>query len=132
MLKVKGINHIALVCRDMKETVEFYTKVLGMKVEIFGEGRTALCFGQQKINLHQAGNEFEPKANSPTKGSADICFLTETSIEKVSEHLQNCNGCGHGCQCTSSRFFFWLSSFIFGLNQLVGSRQVGWLMLAWL
>jgi catechol 2,3-dioxygenase-like lactoylglutathione lyase family enzyme len=61
-----------------------------MQVLTFGAGRTALSFGQQKINLHQAGKEFEPKAMRPTPGSADICLITETPVSQVMLHLQAC------------------------------------------
>jgi len=69
------------------DTVRFYTQVLGMQVETLGAGRTALRFGDQKINLHQAGNEFEPKADRPTPGSADLCFLTAVPLADVQAHL---------------------------------------------
>jgi len=59
-----------------------------MGVETFGEGRKALTFGNQKINLHRAGHEFEPKADRPTPGSADLCFISDTPIDDVIVHLQ--------------------------------------------
>ncbi|MBN9024114.1 MAG: VOC family protein, partial [Rhizobiales bacterium] len=65
----------------------FYEKALGMTVEIFDTGRVAVRFGRQKINLHQAGHEFEPKARLATAGSADLCFLTSTPLEDVEAHL---------------------------------------------
>ena len=61
-----------------------------MKVQTFGEGRKALVFGKQKINLHEAGREFEPKAETPTKGSGDFCFITSNPLADVIKHLQNC------------------------------------------
>src|SRR5215212_1714213 len=61
--------------------------VLGMEAVVFGEGRYALAFGAQKINLHEAGREFEPKAAVPIPGSADLCFLTNTPMAEVVEHL---------------------------------------------
>lgn len=67
----------------------FYRSVLGMDVVEFGEGRKALTFGSQKINLHEHKHEFEPKAALPTPGSADLCFITNTEIEKVIKHLTN-------------------------------------------
>ncbi|WP_040816865.1 VOC family protein [Aequoribacter fuscus] len=67
----------------------FYRSVLGMDVVEFGEGRKALTFGSQKINLHLHKQEFEPKAALPTPGSADLCFITKTEIQKVIEHLTN-------------------------------------------
>ena len=59
-----------------------------MSVVNFGQGRTALAFGHQKINLHEVGKEFEPKANVPTPGSADFCLVTNTPIEEVVRHLE--------------------------------------------
>lgn len=61
-----------------------------MKVETFGEGRKALCFGSQKINLHQFGKEFKPKAHAPAPGCQDICLITELPLNQVIEHLQKC------------------------------------------
>lgn len=73
--------------RDVEATCAFYTRVLGMRVEHFAGGRTALHFGEQKINLHAAGREFEPKALRPTPGAGDLCFLTATPLSEVLEHL---------------------------------------------
>lgn len=61
-----------------------------MQVITFGEGRKALAFGSQKINLHQYGHEFEPKAHQPTPGSADLCFVTKVPLKQVIHHLQDC------------------------------------------
>jgi len=60
-----------------------------MVAERFGEGRVALKFGNQKINLHEHGNEFEPKANLPTPGSGDLCFLSNMKIEEAMEHVRS-------------------------------------------
>jgi catechol 2,3-dioxygenase-like lactoylglutathione lyase family enzyme len=79
-----------LTVADIDRTVEFYTRVLGMRAETFGEGRRALRFGRQKINLHQAGREFEPKASRPVPGSADLCFVTDVPLEEVQQHLAAC------------------------------------------
>ncbi len=88
-MKIKSIDHTALTVRDIQATVDFYESTLGMAVEAFGEGRIALKFGTQKINLHQQGNEVEPKAESPTPGSGDLCFVTETPLETAIAHVQN-------------------------------------------
>ncbi len=88
MFKVKSIDHFVLTVKDIDKTVEFYTKVLGMEKEIFKETRVALKFGHQKINLHQLGNEFEPKALNIKEGSADLCFITETSVEEFKKHIE--------------------------------------------
>ena len=84
------LDHLVLTVRDIEATCAFYERVLGMRRETFGAGRVALHFGRQKINLHPAGREFEPKAASPTPGSADLCFLTETPIAEVMAHLEAC------------------------------------------
>lgn len=86
-MKIDWLDHLVLTVKDIEKTCEFYRKIMGMEVITFGEGRRALQFGNQKINLHQAGNELEPKAQSPTPGSADLCFITETPISLVMEHL---------------------------------------------
>jgi catechol 2,3-dioxygenase-like lactoylglutathione lyase family enzyme len=87
-MKVVGLDHIVLTVEDIKQTVEFYCHVLGMEKEIFGEGRVALRFGEQKMNLHEAGKEYEPKANKPTPGSADLCFITNTPLQEAIEHVR--------------------------------------------
>lgn len=89
-LTVTRLDHLVLTVRDLDETVRFYTRVLGMERVTFGEGRIAMRFGEQKINLHQEGREIEPKALLPTPGSADLCFITEASVETVLEHLAAC------------------------------------------
>lgn len=89
---VSSLDHLVLTVRDIATTCAFYESVLGMSVEQFpaadGTQRYALKFGCQKINLHQAGAEFDPKSALPTAGSADLCFLTETSIENWVAHLK--------------------------------------------
>src|SRR5258706_6854002 len=75
-MQIDQLDHLVLTVQDIQTTCEFYSRVLGMHVVTFAEGRKALHFGQQKINLHQKGKEFEPKAQHPTPGSADLCFLT--------------------------------------------------------
>jgi catechol 2,3-dioxygenase-like lactoylglutathione lyase family enzyme len=84
---ITGLDHLVLTVRDLDATVRFYVDGLGMRLETFGEGRKALHFGSQKINLHVAGHEFEPKAAHPTPGSADLCFLTERPLAEISERL---------------------------------------------
>src|SRR5215475_5532079 len=84
---IDRLDHLVLTVRDIVTTCTFYTHVLGMREVTFGDGRTALAFGQQKINLHQAGAEFEPKAQHPTPGSADVCFLTSVPLGECIEHL---------------------------------------------
>ncbi len=87
-MKIDRLDHIVLTVASLDATCAFYSAVLGMEVSEFGAGRKALLFGHQKINLHQAGAEFEPKAKSPTPGSADLCFIAETSLQDVVAHLK--------------------------------------------
>lgn len=82
-MEIIRFDHIVLTVRDIEKTCEFYSRVLGMQVESYQNGRKALRFGGQKINLHEAGREFEPKAAQPTPGSADICFITYDPLDKV-------------------------------------------------
>ncbi|WP_231363542.1 VOC family protein [Thioalkalivibrio sulfidiphilus] len=85
-----SLDHLVLTVADIETTCDFYRRVLGMEVVSFGEGRKALSFGTQKINLHQAGQEFEPKAHRPTPGSADLCLLIDTPLESAIRHLERC------------------------------------------
>jgi catechol 2,3-dioxygenase-like lactoylglutathione lyase family enzyme len=84
---LEHLDHLVLTVANIDATVDFYTEVLGMDL-IKVDGRKALAFGIQRLNLHQRGHEFEPKAAHPTPGSADLCFLTTTSLETVMEYLQ--------------------------------------------
>jgi catechol 2,3-dioxygenase-like lactoylglutathione lyase family enzyme len=89
-MNVKAIDHIVLTVKDVDATCAFYARVLGMSITSFGGERRALSFGAQKINLHEYGREFEPKAKKPTPGSADLCFVTSMSVSDVVEHLRAC------------------------------------------
>jgi catechol 2,3-dioxygenase-like lactoylglutathione lyase family enzyme len=84
---LEHLDHIVLTVANIDATVDFYTEVLGMDV-IKVDGRKALAFGIQRLNLHQRGHEFEPKAAHPTPGASDLCFLTTTSLETVMEYLK--------------------------------------------
>jgi catechol 2,3-dioxygenase-like lactoylglutathione lyase family enzyme len=64
--------------------------VLGLEIVTCGDNRKALACGSQRINLHQAGRELEPKAHRPTPGSADLCFIASTPLQEVIEHLNRC------------------------------------------
>ncbi|MBV1895668.1 MAG: VOC family protein [Rhodobacteraceae bacterium] len=90
-MRINSLDHLVLTVTDLEATKAFYTDILGMTVETFqptdGTTRTALKFGQQKINLHVQGSEFEPKAKRPIPGSADLCFLTQEPIEAWQAHL---------------------------------------------
>ena len=87
-LEISHLDHLVLTVKDLTVTVDFYQRVLGMNPIQFGEGRLALSFGSQKINLHQQGNEFEPKAQHVQAGSADLCFITNTTMAKAIEHIE--------------------------------------------
>ncbi|MBX3526727.1 MAG: VOC family protein [Rhodoblastus sp.] len=87
MIEIGRLDHLVLTVADIGRTCDFYRDVLGMSVETFGAGRTALKFGAQKFNLHQAGREFEPKAARPTPGSADLCLIATTPLDSVVAHL---------------------------------------------
>jgi catechol 2,3-dioxygenase-like lactoylglutathione lyase family enzyme len=86
-MKITRLDHLVLTVADLEATVDFYTRALGMTVRAFGGGRLALRFGEQKINLHEAGHEFEPKARVATPGSADLCFVVEQPLSEWQERL---------------------------------------------
>ncbi|MDQ1095229.1 MULTISPECIES: VOC family protein [Chryseobacterium] len=88
---IKNIDHLVLTVADIDATIDFYKDVLGFGAVTFGDNRKALVFGNQKINLHQKGKEIEPKAEHPTPGSADLCFIAETKIEEVLKELKEKN-----------------------------------------
>jgi len=88
-LRIDRIDHIVITAFDVERTLDFYSKVMGMEPITFAGGRRGLAFGKQKINLHQSGREFEPKALKPTPGSMDLCFITETPLAEVISHLQS-------------------------------------------
>lgn len=86
--KLMQLDHLVLTVADLDKTCAFYTQFLGCEVITFGEGRKALRFGNQKINLHLAGHEFEPKALQPTPGSADLCFLVDQPVAEAKVALE--------------------------------------------
>jgi len=90
-MRVERLDHLVLTVADIDASCAFYQRVLGMQVVTFGQGRKALAFGQQKINLHRLGAEFEPKALRPTPGSADLCLIVSTPLMEVMAHLQRCD-----------------------------------------
>ena len=91
MIKINRLDHLVLTVKDIDKTVDFYTKVLGMEKEIFKGTRVALKFGNQKINLHQLGNEFEPKAFNVKDGSADLCFIIDTPLIESKNYIESLN-----------------------------------------
>jgi len=88
MISIDRIDHVVLTVRNIAATCAFYQRVLGMEAVTFAGGRTALNFGRQKFNLHEAGHEFEPKAQTPTPGSADFCLITNVRLADVVAHLE--------------------------------------------
>lgn len=90
MIRIDRLDHLVLTVASIEDTARFYETVLGMRRVTFKGGRTALRFGQQKINLHQAGHEFEPKSRVPTPGSGDLCFISPTPMDQMLEHLRDC------------------------------------------
>ncbi len=87
-MKIVRLDHFVLTVASIEVTANFYAGILGMERIAFGDGRTALKFSNQKINLHEAGAEFLPKAASPTPGSADFCLITETPLDEIIEDLE--------------------------------------------
>ena len=88
---IDHLDHIVLTTAHTEQCIDFYTRVLGMKFERFGEGRMALKFGGQKINLHEKGKEFEPRAALAAPGTLDICFIASLPLEEIIARLAACN-----------------------------------------
>ena len=89
-MEISRIDHLVLTVTDVEKTASFYVSVLGFKKVVFGDGRVALKCGCQKINLHEFGKEFEPKAIHPTPGSADLCFITPTPLADAMAQVKRC------------------------------------------
>ena len=89
-IRIDRLDHLVLTVASIADTCEFYERVLGMEVTRFGEGRTALKFGRQKINLHEVGREFTPRAAYATAGSGDLCLISASALDGVIEHLESC------------------------------------------
>jgi catechol 2,3-dioxygenase-like lactoylglutathione lyase family enzyme len=87
-LRIAAVDHLVLTVEDPERTIAWYTSVLGMELQRFGDGRQALRFGQQKINLHPAAGRIEPRAARPTPGSADLCFISAVPLDEVQRHLE--------------------------------------------
>jgi catechol 2,3-dioxygenase-like lactoylglutathione lyase family enzyme len=87
-MQINRLDHLVLTVVNVEATCAWYSRVLAMEVVSFAGGRTALVWGEQKINLHQQGQEFEPKAAHPLAGSADLCFITSTPLNDVIAHLE--------------------------------------------
>jgi len=87
-IAIDRIDHIVLTVFDIDRTIDFYSRVLGMEPVTFAGGRRGLSFGRQKLNLHQAGREYEPKALRPAPGAIDLCFIAATPLDQVIEALE--------------------------------------------
>lgn len=87
-VRIDRLDHLVLTVADIDATAAFYQRVLGLRRELFAGGRVALRCGRQKINLHQAGREFEPKAARPTPGSGDLCFIVAGPLDAALAHVR--------------------------------------------
>jgi catechol 2,3-dioxygenase-like lactoylglutathione lyase family enzyme len=85
---IRTFDHVVLTTADLERCLDFYTRVLGMRVERFGEGRIALRFGEHKFNVHPPGFDAGIKARVPTPGSLDLCFLADRPLDEVIAHLK--------------------------------------------
>ncbi|MDB5865197.1 MAG: lactoylglutathione lyase [Betaproteobacteria bacterium] len=88
---IASVDHIVLTTRDLERCLDFYTRVLGMTLERYGEGRIALTFGPHKFNVHPPGFDASIKARMPTPGSLDLCFLADRPLDEVIAKLESCN-----------------------------------------
>lgn len=88
---IDHLDHLVLTTIDRDACIDFYSRVLGMQLETFAQGRLALRFGSQKINIHERGREFEPKAHPPVPGALDLCFIADRPLDQVIVHLAACN-----------------------------------------
>lgn len=86
-MRLRHLDHLVLTVADIDASLAFYERVMGMRAITFGDGRRALRFGEQKINLHEVGREFAPHARRVTPGSADLCFLIDEPVETVMTEL---------------------------------------------
>lgn len=85
---IDHLDHLVLTTANEQACVDFYVGLLGMQLEAFGQGRKAFRFGNQKINLHVKGYEFEPKAHLPVPGALDLCFIASIPLDEVIVRLQ--------------------------------------------
>lgn len=87
---VNRIDHVVVNCRDLDATVDFYVRVLGMRKEVFGEGRIALVFGDQKINVRPTGSANWPTGAVDAPGALDLCFVADVEPDAIGAHLRAC------------------------------------------
>lgn len=88
---IKHLDHFVLTVRSIAATCDFYSRALGFETVTFEGGRTALQFGAHRINLHEVGKEFSPRAAKPTPGSGDFCLIADRPIEEIAAHLKTIN-----------------------------------------
>lgn len=86
---IEQLDHLVLTVSNIQQSLDFYSRTLGMQPISFGSGRCALTFGSQKINLHQGSKEWTPKAAHPTAGSADLCFISKRPLNEVIDHFHD-------------------------------------------
>ena len=86
---IDHLDHLVLTTIDAPACIDFYTRVLGMRLETFTGERQALAFGNQKINIHRRGHEYEPKAHLPVPGALDLCFIADRPLDQVIERLRS-------------------------------------------
>lgn len=89
-ITIRSLDHLVLTVASIERTAAFYSSVLGMEVHTFGQGRVALHFGRQKINLHEIGRAVDSNVRHATPGSADFCLLTDTPLDELLAHLRSC------------------------------------------
>jgi catechol 2,3-dioxygenase-like lactoylglutathione lyase family enzyme len=89
-MQIERIDHLVLTVNNIEASCAFYTTVLGMKEVTFQSGRKAVAFGNQRLNFHEYGKEFDPKALRPVPGSADLCLITLAPIAQIVSHLETC------------------------------------------
>ncbi len=93
-MKLEKIDHVVITVKDLNKTIDFYTNILGMKLEKFSSSlknnqiRYAVCFGSQKINIHEEKKPLKPNALKPSSGSMDICFISQNKINDWMHHLE--------------------------------------------
>lgn len=89
-MRIESLDHLVLTVADVEASADFYIRVLGMEKTVFGQGRVAMVFGRQKINLHSASAPLKPHADHPTRGSGDLCFVSTQPLIGWLEHLARC------------------------------------------
>lgn len=89
-IRIKSLDHLVITASDLAETIDFYTRVLGMEHVAFGDNLHSVHFGDQKFNIHDAQTGVSPKARNIVPGSEDFCLISETPVSQVIQHLNEC------------------------------------------